>query len=57
MTLSSAPLAVVNRIYADIERRYRAEGVSPHLYAKHRALLARDVDDDAVLARWLRVRR
>lgn len=54
---SRIPLAVVNRIYVDIERRYRAEGVSPNLYAKHRALLALDLDDEAVLDRWLRVWR
>ncbi|MEP6815319.1 MAG: hypothetical protein ABI873_07205 [Marmoricola sp.] len=54
---STIPMAVVHRIYADIERRYRAEGVSPNLFAKYRALLARDVDDRAVLDRWLRVWR
>lgn len=54
---SSIPLSVVNRIYGDIERRYRAEGVSPNLYAKHRALLARDVDDQSTVDRWLRVWR
>jgi hypothetical protein len=54
---STLPMTVVNRIYADIERRYRAEGVSPHLFAKHRALLARDVDDQEVVDRWLRVWR
>ena len=33
------PLKIVQRVYADIEQRYRSEGVSPNLYAKHRALL------------------
>ncbi|RLV48135.1 hypothetical protein D9V37_18830 [Nocardioides mangrovicus] len=54
---SRIPLSVVRRIHGDVERRYRAEGVSPHLYAKHRALLARDVDSPEVLERWLRVWR
>jgi tetratricopeptide (TPR) repeat protein len=54
---SSIPLAVVHRVYGDIGRRYRTEGVSPNLFAKHRALLARDVDDQAVVDRWLRVWR
>ncbi len=54
---SRMPLPVVQRVYRDIERRYRSEGVSPHLYAKYRALLARDIDTDEVLERWLRVWR
>ncbi|MGI9156334.1 MAG: hypothetical protein ACR2FG_06815 [Marmoricola sp.] len=54
---SAVPLTVVHRVHADIERSFRAEGVSPNLYAKHRALLARDLDDPAVVGRWLRVWR
>ncbi len=47
------PLKIVRRVYADIEKRYRTEGVSPNLYAKHRALLARDTDTPEVARRWL----
>ena len=54
---TSLPLPLVLRVYADIERRYRAEAVSPNLFAKYRALLARDIDDPAVLERWLEVWR
>ena len=54
---SRMPLEVVQRVYRDIERRFRAEGVSPHLYAKYRALLARDIDTDEVLEHWLGVWR
>ena len=54
---SRMPLVVVQRVFRDIERRYRAEKVSPHLYAKYRAFLARDIDTDEVLERWLEVWR
>ena len=46
------PLKIIHRVYADIEQRYRAEGVSPNMYAKHRTLLARDVESDEVAQRW-----
>ncbi len=46
------PLKIVQRVYADIEQRYRSEGVSPNLYAKHRALLARDTESEAAAQRW-----
>ncbi|MDQ6642342.1 MAG: hypothetical protein M3Y66_07605, partial [Actinomycetota bacterium] len=54
---STIPLPVVHRIYGDIERHYRSEGLSPNLFAKHRSLLAHDIDDRAVVERWLRVWR
>ncbi|GGF46669.1 hypothetical protein GCM10011519_20820 [Marmoricola endophyticus] len=54
---TTLPLPLVLRVYADIERRYRAERVSPNLFAKYRALLARDIDDPAVFDRWLSVWR
>ena len=54
---SRMPLEDVQRVYHDIESRFRAEDVSPHLYAKYRAFLARDIDTDEVLERWLGVWR
>ena len=54
---SRMPLEDVQRVYHDIEHRFRAEDVSPHLYAKYRAFLARDIDTDEVLERWLGVWR
>lgn len=54
---SSIPLGVVQRVHADVERTFRAGGLSPNLFAKHRALLARDLEGPAVVDRWLRVWR
>ncbi|MCW2757439.1 MAG: Tetratricopeptide 4, partial [Nocardioidaceae bacterium] len=54
---TAIPLEVVERIFADVEQLFRAEDVSPNLYAKYRALLARDVEAPEVLEQWLEIWR
>lgn len=47
------PLPAVRRVYADMERRYREEGASPQVYAKYRALLARDLETPVLAEAWV----
>lgn len=53
LTTPDVPLEVMRRTYADVSRRMRNEGATPHAYALHHTFLALDVDGPDETRRWL----